>query len=135
MVTLIAGKKGTGKTKDIVKRANESLSVAKGNMIFIDDDNRAMYELHHKIRFINLSEFPVKTSCEFLGFLCGLISNNYDVQNVYIDGVMNTVKMSQEELHDWFSKLDTVSKTHEVDFTVTLNCNERVPESLLSYVQ
>lgn len=135
MVTLIAGKKGSGKTKDIVKRANESLGVAKGNMIFIDDDNRAMYDLHHNIRFINLSEFPVKTSCEFLGFLCGLISNNYDIQKVYIDGVMNTVKMSQEELHDWFSKLESVSKTHEVDFTVTLNCNDKIPEPLLPYVQ
>ena len=59
MVNLIAGKKGSGKTKDIVNKANDALLSSKGNTIFIDDDNRAMYDLHHDIRFINLSEFPI----------------------------------------------------------------------------
>ncbi|MGX8796023.1 hypothetical protein ACR6HW_08055 [Fusibacter sp. JL298sf-3] len=135
MVTLIAGKKGSGKTKDIVSRANNMLEGSKGSMIFIDDDNRAMYDLHHDIRFVNLSEFPVKSSCEFLGFICGLISNNYDIQNVYIDGIMNTVKMSQQELLEWFSRLEDVSKSYEVDFTVTLNYSESLPEHLNKYVQ
>lgn len=135
MVTLIAGKKGTGKTKDIVQRANASLTGAKGNMIFIDDDNRAMYDLHHDIRFINLSEYPVKSSCEFLGFLCGLISNNYDIQKVYIDGIMNTVKMSHDELLEWFERLEHVSSSYEVDFTVTLNYNESIPERLSKFTQ
>ncbi len=135
MVTLIAGKKGSGKTKDIVSRANNMLEGSKGSMIFIDDDNRAMYDLHHDIRFVNLSEFPVKSSCEFLGFICGLISNNYDIQNVYIDGIMNTVKMSQQELLEWFSRLEDVSKSYEVDFIVTLNYSESLPEHLNKYVQ
>ena len=98
MVSLIAGKKGSGKTKDIVKRANECQQASKGNTIFIDDDNRAMYNLHHDIRFINLGEFPISSACEFFGFVCGLISNNYDIENIFIDGIMNTVKMTEEEL-------------------------------------
>ena len=69
MVSLIAGKKGSGKTKDIVNKANDALNSSKGSMIFIDDDNRAMYDLHHDIRFINLSEFPITSACEFLGFI------------------------------------------------------------------
>lgn len=63
-------------------------------MIFIDDDNRAMYDLHHDIRFINLSEFPVSSACEFIGFICGLISNNYDIEKIYIDGILTGTLIS-----------------------------------------
>lgn len=133
MVTLIAGKKGSGKTKVIVDKANEALETTKGSMIFIDDDNRAMYDLHHDIRFINLSEFPVKSSCEFLGFICGLISNNYDTEKVYIDGIMNTVKMTQDELVEWFKRVDDVSTAYDIDFTVTLNYENEIPEALKKY--
>lgn len=130
MVTLIAGKKGSGKTKDIVKKANDELLASKGNTIFIDDDNRAMYDLHHHIRFINLSEFPITSSCEFLGFICGLTSNNYDIEKIYIDGIMNTVKMSEEEISSWFAKVDDLSTAFNIDFVITLNHEAEVPAAL-----
>ena len=130
MVTLIAGKKGSGKTKDIVKKANDEMLASKGNTIFIDDDNRAMYDLHHDIRFINLSEFPITSSCEFLGFICGLISNNYDIEKIYIDGIMNTVKMSEEEISTWFAKIDDLSTAFNIDFVITLNHEAEVPAAL-----
>lgn len=130
MVTLIAGKKGSGKTKDIVKKANDELQASKGNTIFIDDDNRAMYDLHHDIRFINLSEFPISNACEFFGFVCGLISNNYDIEKIFIDGIMNTVKMTEEELTTWFIKAEDLSSAFNIDFVITLNYESEVPKSL-----
>jgi len=130
MVTLIAGKKGSGKTKDIVKKANDDLQASKGNTIFIDDDNRAMYDLHHDIRFINLSEFPISNASEFFGFVCGLISNNYDIEKIFIDGIMNTVKMNEEELTTWFIKAEDISSAFNIDFVITLNYESEVPASL-----
>lgn len=130
MVTLIAGKKGSGKSKEIVKQANDELNTTKGNMIFIDDDNRPMYELHHDIRFINLSEFPITNSCEFLGFICGLISNNYDIEKVFIDGIMNTVKMTSQELSDWFVRIEDIATAYDINFIITLNYENEIPEGL-----
>ncbi len=130
MVTLIAGKKGSGKTKDIVNKANDELQASKGNTIFIDDDNRAMYDLHHDIRFINLSEFPISSASEFFGFVCGLISNNYDIERIFIDGIMNTVKMTEEELTTWFIKAEDISSAFNIDFVITLNYESEVPTSL-----
>jgi hypothetical protein len=130
MVTLIAGKKGSGKSKEIVKQANDELNSTKGNMIFIDDDNRPMYELHHDIRFINLSEFPITNSCEFLGFICGLISNNYDIEKVFIDGIMNTVKMTSQELADWFVRIEDIATAYDINFIITLNYENEIPEGL-----
>ncbi|HAS72639.1 MAG TPA: hypothetical protein DCS67_00670 [Clostridiales bacterium UBA8960] len=134
MVSLIAGKKGSGKTKDIVNKANEELNASKGSMIFIDDDNRAMYDLHHDIRFINLSEFPITSACEFLGFICGLISNNYDIEKIYIDGIMNTVRASSDELTEWFSKIDDISTAFSIDFLITLNYETEIPENLKRFL-
>lgn len=134
MVSLIAGKKGSGKTKDIVNKANDALNSSKGSMIFIDDDNRAMYDLHHDIRFINLSEFPITSACEFLGFICGLISNNYDIEKIYIDGIMNTVKASSDELSEWFAKIEDISTAFSIDFLITLNYETEIPENLKRFL-
>ncbi len=134
MVSLIAGKKGSGKTKDIVNKANDALNSSKGSMIFIDDDNRAMYDLHHDIRFINLSEFPITSTCEFLGFICGLISNNYDIEKIYIDGIMNTVKASSDELSEWFAKIEDISTAFSIDFLITLNYETEIPENLKRFL-
>lgn len=134
MVKLIAGLKGTGKSKQIVKKANESLENAKGSVIFIDDDNRAMHELKHNVRFINLSEFPVETAGEFLGFVSGLISGNYDIEMVFIDGILNTVRMGEAEVVRFFSKLNDLSTAYEVNFIVTLNLEGDLPEPLKQFV-
>lgn len=133
MVTLIAGKKGTGKSKEIVKMANDMVSKVDGNAIFIDDDNRAMYDLHHDLRFINMEEFPIETGEEFFGFICGLISNNYDIQKIFIDGILNCVKIELDRLPAWFKKIDDISTAFSVDFIITLNYESALPDALQKF--
>lgn len=134
MVKLIAGLKGTGKSKQVVKTANEHCLQAKGNIIFIDDDNRPMHELDHKIRFIDVSELPVCIATEFFGFISGIIASNYDIEHIYIDGVFNKVKMTDEELAKWFERVEELSGKYGIDFTVTLNVEEKAPAQLEKYL-
>jgi len=134
MVKLIAGKKGSGKSKEIVKLANDSVNLSKGNSIFIDDDKRAMYNLHHDVRFINLSEFPINQKSELLGFICGLISNNYDIDNIYIDGILNCIKVDMDHLPMWFNKLNDISTAYDIDFTITLSHDGALPEQLHQFI-
>ncbi|GAU79445.1 hypothetical protein [Fusibacter sp. 3D3] len=135
MVTLIAGKKGTGKSKEIVKMANDMVAQVKGDAIFIDDDNRAMYDLLHELRFINIKEFPIETGEEFLGFICGLISNNYDIQKIFIDGILNCVKIEPDRLPAWFKKIEDISTAFSVDFIITMNYELPLPEALQNYMR
>lgn len=134
MVKLIAGLKGTGKSKQVVKTANEHVLNAKGNIIYIDDDNRPMHELDHKIRFIDVSEMPVCIATEFFGFISGIIASNYDIEHVYIDGVFNKVKMTEEDLAKWFGRIEEMSAKYGIDFTVTLNVDEKTPDALAKYL-
>ncbi len=135
MVKLIAGLKGTGKSKQVVKTANEHVLEAKGNIIYIDDDSRPMHELDHKIRFIDVSELPVDIASEFFGFIAGIIASNYDIEHIYIDGVFNKVSISTEELTRLFERLEAVSVKYQIGFTVTLNIESTVPESLQKFTK
>jgi len=80
MIKVVCGKKGSGKTRALVDSANSFVSTALGDAVFIDGSSQLMCDLHHKVRFINVSEFPIdiSSSCTFLGFLCGIISSNFD---------------------------------------------------------
>lgn len=133
MVKLIAGHFGTGKTKRIIQMANETLEKTTGNIIFIDDDKRHMYELKHDLRFISMDEYPVTTKDEFVGFLCGVLSNNYDIEYIFIDSLFKVMKMEMNELEDFMTKIEKISKTFDVHFNMTVSC-DTLPESLKAYL-
>ena len=74
MVELIVGKKGKGKTKVLLDKVNSEIKTANGSIVYLDKSTKHMYELNNKIRLINVTEYPLKNSDEFVGFICGLIS-------------------------------------------------------------
>ena len=76
MVRVIYGKKGSGKTKKIIDLANEAVKASTGELVFIDDDNRYMYDLRHEVRFVNATEYNVTSPETFMGFLCGILAGN-----------------------------------------------------------
>ena len=43
MVELLIGKKGTGKTKALIEKVNNALTVAKGNVVSFSRCNRAVF--------------------------------------------------------------------------------------------
>lgn len=135
MVKLMAGPKGTGKSKQLVKTANEAVLNAKGNMIFIDDDNRPMHELDHKIRFIDLSELPVKSAEQFFGFVCGVISSNYDIEKIYVDGIVSFKRMNEKEIEVLLEGFELLSDQYNIDFFVTLNHDEPLSDKVMKYAK
>ena len=73
MVQLIVGKKGKGKTKQLLDKVNAEIKTANGSIVYIDKSSKHMYELNNKIRLIDASTYPLKNSDEFIGFICGII--------------------------------------------------------------
>ena len=88
MVQIVAGKKGKGKTKYLLEIANSSMAQAKGTIVFLDKNVKHMFELNRKIRLINVCDFPIGTLEAFLGFLCGIISQDHDLEEVYLDSFL-----------------------------------------------
>lgn len=136
MFTLIAGKEGSGKTKTLIELANSKVKASSGSVIFINDDKGHMYDLHHDLRFINMKETSVKSPDEFFGFLCGLRSNNYDIETIYIDGLTNVVNANINELGSFVTRAEEFSKEHSIDIFSTINCElDHIPEQLKPYLE
>lgn len=126
MISIIAGGKGTGKTKRVIKLANEDIKSTKGNIVFVDDDRRHMYDLKHDLRFISMDEYPVKTKDCFIGFLCGIISNDYDINKIYIDGLLKVMDTTLEEMPSFVQQVEALSDKYNIDFVMTVSCLQEV---------
>ena len=83
MIQVIAGKKGSGKTKRLIDLTNTTARDAEHDVIFLDDDNRYMFDVDHKVRFINAEDYHIHNADMFIGFVCGMLSSNYDIGSVF----------------------------------------------------
>ncbi len=135
MVKVLYGKKGSGKTKNMIDSANSLAADCKGYVVFIDDSNQLMYDLKHEVRFINVSEFPVLSPDAFLGFVCGIVSANYDVDGIFIDGLTYIVKENINELKGFVEVINKLSTQFNVKFYISINGDaETMPEFLKEYI-
>ena len=92
MIQILAGEKGEGKTKRLIDMANEAGKLSDGHIVFIDDDSRHMYDLHYNIRFVDTTGFIMEDQRIFFGFICGILSQDRDIDKIYIDGLNNIIK-------------------------------------------
>ena len=136
MIKVIYGPKGMGKTKILIDTANKLVLEAKGHVVFIDDTTQLMYDLKHEIRFVNVSDFPFLGLEGFFGFICGILSQNYDIEGVFIDGLNYITKQKATDLEPYFKNLKDVSEKFKIDFFITINgATEEMPEFLKQYAE
>lgn len=136
MIQILAGEKGEGKTKRLLDMANEAVKVADGHVVFIDDDKRHMYDLNSSIRFVQTAGFVMESQSVFYGFILGILSQDSDIQKIYIDGLGNIVKaFTDAELVAFVEALDKTSKECSVDFTMILSRKkDTLPEKVQACV-
>lgn len=121
MIRVFYGEKGMGKTKILVDSANFLAVEGRGDVVFIDDSNQLMYDLKHEVRFINVAEFPVDGASAFLGFICGIISEDYDINGIFVDGLTYIVKQDISTMEGFFAKLKDISTKYNIEFYISIN--------------
>ena len=122
MVKILAGEKGEGKTKRMIDMANAAGKEAKGNIVFVDDDNSHMYDLHYSVRFVETPKFIMEDPQVFRGFVCGLLSQNSDLEPIYIDGVNHIMdRISDADFTAFIQELDKTSKEAEMDMVMIIS--------------
>jgi energy-coupling factor transporter ATP-binding protein EcfA2 len=132
MIKLIYGKKGSGKSKQLLDMANAEALDAKGNIIYIDDNNRCMYDLKHEIRFINISEYEINNVDSLYGFVCGLMSGDFDIHSFYIDGLKKILYKEDANIELLLSKL--VKALKNVSAYIVYSSSGEVPDYLIKYI-
>ncbi|HJD38857.1 MAG TPA: twitching motility protein PilT [Candidatus Blautia stercoripullorum] len=137
MVQLIVGEKGKGKTKELLDKVNKEVKEANGTFVYLDKSRKHMYELNNKVRLIDMSEYDIQNSSEFLGFISGVVSQDNDLEKMFLDSFLKISKMESDdgELGEVLDRLDTMGKKYGVSFVVSLSKNEEdLPENAKSMV-
>ena len=125
MVKLLLGHKGSGKTKQMIDLANESVESSKGSVIFINKNHRLMYDLRYKIRVICMEDFEHITNCdEYIGFLYGIISLDHDIETIYIDSILKHADFSLGDLPEFVERLKDIAKNYGMDFVVSVSAEK-----------
>jgi len=125
----MAGKKGEGKTRKLIEMANECAKVTDGHVVFIDDDKRHIFDLHRDIRFVEAGKGELATYRELVGYILGILSQNSDINHIYIDGLSNILEntVDNELLLKRKARLDSIGKTDQVEFVISIHVE---PDSL-----
>ncbi|MCD7725937.1 MAG: twitching motility protein PilT [Clostridiales bacterium] len=135
MVQLIAGKKGKGKTKQLLDKVNAEIKDLQGNVVYLDKSTKHMFELNNKIRLINVSDYLITNSDEFVGFICGIISQDHDLQQMYFDSFLKIACLEDADISATIAKLDEISEKFHVDFVLSVSLDEsELPEAIRSKV-
>lgn len=134
MIQIIFGEKGTGKTKRILELANRAASEAKGSVVFIDDDDRYMFDLNLAVRFINAVEYGITGPKTFFGFLCGISASDHDLEDVFVDGFLNLIRHDLSTLKELFDELEKFTEQHNIRLTLSVSgAVETLPTFLQKY--
>lgn len=124
MVELIVGKKGKGKTKVLLDKVNGVIKNANGSIVYLDKSTKHMYELNNKIRLIDVSGYPIKNCDEFVGFICGIISQDHDLEQIYLDSFLAVAKLDGLDVTSTLEQLKDIGKKFGITFVVSISLDK-----------
>ncbi len=132
---IIYGPKGTGKTKQIIERANNVLDEAKGHALFITDTKRYTYDLKYQIKFHDVTGYGINSEEEFRGFLKGIVVASGDNEYVFLDGIARICGKPLSELGSIFEVLEQLEDGYDVKFVITCSAaKEDLPEFVVKHL-
>ena len=123
MVELIVGKKGKGKTKVLLDKVNGAVKEANGSIVYLDKSTKHMYELNNKVRLIDVSGFPIKNADEFVGFICGILSQDHDLEKMYFDSFLKIACLEGTDITEAVKTLEAISAKFGVDFVLSVSAD------------
>ena len=131
MVQLIVGKKGKGKTKQLLDKVNSEVKDISGSIVYLDKSTKHMYELNNKVRLIDVSRYMIENESEFLGFVCGIISQDHDLEQMYFDSFLKIAALEDKDISAVVEKLERMSDFFQVDCILSVSRDEsELPESV-----
>ena len=134
MIKTICGLKGTGKTKSIINEANQTAATATGNVVFITDTKRYMFDLVRKVRFIDVNDFAIKGEGALVSFIKGIVAGNSDTQYIFIDGASRITNVNIEDTAEFYKALDMMRGDFGLKFILTVSADPNtLPDHIKKY--
>ena len=134
MINLIPGKKGTGKTKVLVDAIEASVKNATGDVVCIERGMKLTYDLPHKVRLVDAEEYGINSYDAFYGFVAGVLAGNYDIQEIFVDGILRIGGRDYEAFGSMIEKVAMLAKDIKIVFTVSAN-PEELPAKVRAFIK
>lgn len=136
MISLIIGNKGSGKTKRLIALINEAVAKSDGTVVCIEKSPLLTYEVTHKARLIETERFDVEGCDAFYGMVCGIIAQDHDLTEIFVDATFKIVGRNYDEFAALINKLSKISADTGVDFVFTVSEDkEKLPAALFENAQ
>lgn len=133
MIKLIVGNKGTGKTKVMVDMINENLTKVKGNIVCIEKAMQLSYNIPTSVRLIDVDEYKIEGCKRFYGFFAGVCASNYDIEQIYVDGILKVLDHDMDDFVKLLNKIEPLTEDKLVVFTVSTD-EDKLPEEVKKYL-
>ena len=133
MIEFIVGAKGTGKTKTMIDMINRAAGETTGNIVCIEKNMSLIYDIKHTVRLIDVDEYHINGYEQFYGFVAGVLAGNYDIMEVYIDGILRVGNRDMEGFEKLVARFEELCKDVKMVFTVSEEPG-KIPDSLKKYV-
>ena len=131
MVTLLIGKKGSGKTKKLIQLANEAVAASQGNVVVIEKGAKLTYDITSKARLIDTEQYSVCGYDMLFGFISGICAGNYDVTDILVDSTFKICPDGVEGIETFTKKLQDLSETAQTNIVMLISADEsELPSSI-----
>ncbi len=134
MITIITGKKGTGKTKVLIDAIKDSAAKATGNIVCIERGMKLTYDIPHSVRLADAEEYGVNSFDALYGFIAGLLAGNYDIQEIFVDGILKIGGRDYEALGAMLEKVAMLTKDVKMTFTISADADE-LPAKVRAFIK
>ncbi len=136
MLNVIIGEKGTGKTAKLIEAVHTAQKAATGSVVFINKGKRLLLNLSHDVRLVDTEEYGVSNYKEFFGFICGILSQNYDIAHIFIDSITKIVDDSMDEFEKFLERIHAVAEANNAEIQIILSINpDEVSAGIKKYVK
>lgn len=123
MITLIVGKKGSGKTKKLIERATKAVETSNGNVIVIEKGLKLTYDLPHQARLVDTDAYNVSGAQMLFGFVSGICAGNYDVTDIFIDSTLKIIGQDMNVFKTFAESLNTLAQASNVKITLLVSAD------------
>ena len=131
MISILAGKKGTGKTKHLIALAHEAVGVSKGHVVCVEKGDTLTYDVDHKARLINIEDYGISGFDAFYGFICGLCACNYDITDILIDSTLKIGGRDMDALLAFMNRIAPLAEHTGSTFTFSVSADaDELPAEL-----
>lgn len=134
MLKLIAGKKGTGKTKQLISMVNSEVEVSSGKVACIEKGTKLTYDINHSARLLDTEGFKITSYDALYGFIAGIAASDYDCKDIFVDSITKIAGTDFDKIGDLLDRINDLCKD-DIKVVITISADpSELPESVKKYI-